>query len=173
VPALALQSEYGFAPQPYFVASCSSFEPCPVPAGSPLALPNLDAAPNPNREEATGFDAWQKAAVDAMVIVPRASTHLIYTDSPPVLPASVNGQGMASYYVQAWLNKFLKHDPAAGTALLASTITYLGPDQSGQWVRHTFNRDDNLSFYFCSGFEFNQSGRATFVDDDLIHDGCS
>ncbi len=33
VPALALQSEYGFAPQPYFVASCSSFEPCPAAPG--------------------------------------------------------------------------------------------------------------------------------------------
>jgi dienelactone hydrolase len=173
VPALALQSEYGFAPQPYFVASCSSFEPCPAAPGSPLTLPDLKAAPNPNREEDTGFDVWQKAGVDSMVIVPRASTHLIYTDSPPVLPASVNGQGMASYYVQAWLAKYLKHDASAGVALLSPTINYLGPNQSGQWVMHTFNRDDNLSFYFCSGYQFNLPGNQKFVDDDITHDGCS
>jgi pimeloyl-ACP methyl ester carboxylesterase len=166
VPALALQSEYGFAPQPYFVANCSSFEPCLT------GVPNLAKAPDPNREEDTGFDIWRKAHVDSMVIVPRASTHLIYTDSPPVLPASVNGQGMASYYVQAWLDKYLKHNAGAGYALLSPTIRYLGPNLNGQWSMHTFNRDDNLSFYFCSGYEFNLAGGATFANGDIIDDGC-
>jgi pimeloyl-ACP methyl ester carboxylesterase len=167
VPALALQSEYGFEPQPYFVADCSSFEPC-LDGGL-----HLNAPPDPNREEDTGFDAWRAAHVDSMIIVPRASTHLIYTDSPPVLPATVNGQQMASYYVQAWLDKYLKHDPAAGFALLSPTIRYFGPDQDGQWTMHTFGRDANLSFYFCSGYEFNLAGGKTFADPDIIGDGCS
>ncbi len=128
VPALAIQSEYGFAPQPYFEASCSSFEPCQAAPGGTLAV-NLDAAPNPNREEDTGFNIWNAAGVDSMLVVPRASTHLIYTDSPPVLPASVNGSAMASYYVQVWLDKYLKHDPAAGAALLSPTIRYIGPER--------------------------------------------
>jgi hypothetical protein len=136
-------------------------------------LPDLDQAPNPNREEATGFDVWQAAHVDSMVIVPRASTHLIYTDAPPVLPATVSGQEMASYYVQAWLDKYLKHDPAAGYALLSPTIQYFGPNQNGAWSMHTLDRDANLSFYFCSGYEFNLPGGQTFVNDDLIDDGCS
>jgi len=172
VPALAIQSEYGFAPQPYFEASCSSFEPCPAAPGGTLAV-NLDQAPNPNREEDTGFDIWNADNVDSMLIVPRASTHLIYTDSPPVLPASLNGSAMASYYVQAWLDKYLKHDPNAGEELLSPVIHYIGPSLSGQWVQQTFDRDNNLSFYFCSGFEFNLSGGRKFRDVDLIHDGCS
>ncbi|HEY1828045.1 MAG TPA: hypothetical protein VGF87_08495 [Acidimicrobiales bacterium] len=166
VPALALQSEYGFAPQPYFVADCSSFEPC-LTGGL-----HLNEAPDPNREEATGFDVWRAAHIDSMVIVPRASTHLIYTDSPPVLPATVLGQQMAGFYIEAWLDKYLKHDPSAGYALLSPVIRYFGPDQDGQWTMHTFDRDPNLSFYFCSGYAFNLPGGATFADGDLIGDGC-
>jgi hypothetical protein len=170
VPALALQAEYGFAPQPYFEASCSSFEPCPAAPGGTIGLP-LDKAPDPNREEATGFNAWRKAGIDSMVIVPRASTHLNFTDSPPVLPASLTGSGMISYYTQAWLAKYLKHDPNAGYQLLSPTIRYIGPT-TGQWVHQTINRDDNLSFYFCSGYQFNLPGGRTFADPDIIGDGC-
>ncbi len=172
VPALAIQSEYGFEPQPYFEAGCSSFEPCPAAPGGTVAPPDLDKAPNPGREEETGFDTWLKAGVDSTVIVPRASTHLIYTNSPPVLPATIDGMEMASYYVQAWLNKYLKHDPGAGYALLSPLIHYIGPDQDGRWAMHTFNRDDNLSFYFCSGYEFNPPQGKKFADLDIIHDGC-
>jgi hypothetical protein len=172
VPALALQSEYGFEPQPYFEASCSSFEPCPAAPGGTLAV-QLDKAPDPNREEATGFDTWREAGVDSMLIVPRASTHVIYSDSPPVLPASLLGSAMASYYVQAWLAKYLQHNPDAGYQLLSPTINYIGPNATGKWEKESFNRDDNLSFYFCSGFQFNGSGGRTFTDIDLIHDGCS
>jgi hypothetical protein len=57
--------------------------------------------------------------------------------------------------------------------LLSPTIHYIGPDQDGQWAMHIFNRDDNLSFYFCSGYEFNLPGGRTFEDGDIIHDGCS
>jgi hypothetical protein len=172
VPALAVQSEYGFEPQPYFEAGCSSFEPCPAAPGGTLAPPDLDQAPDPAREEETGFDTWLKAGVDSMVIVPRASTHLIYTDSPPVLPATIDGMDMASYYVQAWLDKYLKHDPGAGNTLLSPLIHYIGPDQDGRWVMQTFNRDDNLSFYFCSGYEFNLPSGKKFADLDITHDGC-
>ena len=54
-----------------------------------------------------------------MVIVPRASTHLEYTDIAYVLPASRYGQAVASIYTQAWLAKYLQHDPAADDVLLA------------------------------------------------------
>ena len=50
VPALAVQSEYGFNVQPYWTANNSSFSPTP---GSP------DKAPDPQREEKTGFDGWR------------------------------------------------------------------------------------------------------------------
>jgi len=173
VPALALQAEYGFEPQPYWEASCSSFEPCPAAPGGTIGAPQLDQAPDPNREEDTGFNIWRRAHIDSMVMVPRASTHLIFSDSPPILPASLYGQDIASYYVQAWLDKYLKHETSANYALLSPTIRYIGPDQSGHWEHYTFDRDDNLSFYFCSGYQFNLPDGKKFADLDITHDGCT
>ncbi|MHB8439151.1 MAG: alpha/beta hydrolase family protein [Acidimicrobiales bacterium] len=172
VPTLGVQSEYGFEPQPYFEASCSSFEPCPAAPGGTVGAPQLHKAPDPNREEATGFDAFVKAGVDSMVVVPRASTHLDYTDEPPVLPASAWGQAMASYYVQAWLDKYLKNDPTADSRLLSPTIDYLEPVGNGVWRPVTIDRDSHLSFYFCSGYAFHLADGQLASDTDIVHDGC-
>ena len=98
VPALGLQSEYGFNVAPYWAMGIT-----PSPK-------DPSQAPDPKREEKTGFDGWRKAGVDSMVIVPRASTHLEYTDINFALPASRYGQDVASHYTQAWLDKYLKHD---------------------------------------------------------------
>ncbi|HVV76395.1 MAG TPA: hypothetical protein VHC43_10195 [Mycobacteriales bacterium] len=158
VPTLGVQAEYGFEPQPYFLADCSSFEPCP---GSP------EAAPDPNREEATGFDTWRAKGVDSAVIVPRASTHLDFTDLPPILPASVTGQAMTSYYVQAWLALYLQHRPQAARAMTSTTIRYLMPGPHDTRRLISFDRNSHLSFYFCSGFSF-----MTTHEADLTHAGC-
>jgi pimeloyl-ACP methyl ester carboxylesterase len=163
VPTLGIQAEYGFEPQPYFLANCSSFEPCP---GS------LSQAPDPNREEATGFDTWRSAGVDSAVIVPRASTHLDFTDTPPILPSSVLGQAMTSYYVQAWLGEYLQHDTWANSALTSGTIRYLMPGPGDSRHMATFSRNSNLSFYFCSGFAFSLSDGVHVSDGDLTGDGC-
>jgi dienelactone hydrolase len=173
VPTLGVQSEYGFEPQPYWEASCSSFEPCPAAPGGSVSVPDVDRAPDPNREEATGFDTWVADGVDSMVIVPRASTHLDYTDEPPVLPASQWGQAMASYYAQAWLDKYLKHEPGADQALLGSSFEYLEPVGHGVWRPITIDRDADLSFYFCSGYDVHLAGGAVAKDLDIVHDGCS
>src|SRR3954464_3321204 len=100
VPALAIQSEYGFNVDPYWMSGGSSIAPQPQAP---------DQAPNPKREQLTGFDAWRKAGIDTMLIVPRASTHLEYTDIAYALPASRYGQDVASYYTQAWLDRYMKH----------------------------------------------------------------
>src|SRR4051794_14992566 len=110
VPALAVQSEYGFNVQPYWMASASSFTPQPSPP---------DQAPDPKREIKTGFDAWRKAGIDTMLVVPRASTHLEYTDIAYVLPASRYGQDLTSVYVQAWLDRYLKHEGEPAPAVKA------------------------------------------------------
>src|SRR3954449_4862557 len=89
VPALGVQSEYGFNVQPYWAANGSSFTPQPGPP---------DQRPDPQREEKTGFAAWRKAGVDSMVVVPRASTPLDYTDIALVPPASRYGQDLTSVY---------------------------------------------------------------------------
>jgi hypothetical protein len=161
VPGLGVQSEYGFNVAPYF-ANSGLFSP--APPTSP------DQAPDPNREEKTGFDGWKTAGVDSMVIVPRASTHLEYTDISYVLPASRYGQDVASHYAQAWLGTYVKHDPAAAGALLATSFSYLEPTSSG-WRPVALNRADRLSLYFCSGYDFRTAtGRA--LNDDIAGVGC-
>jgi dienelactone hydrolase len=143
VPALAVQSEYGFGVNPYWMSGGSSLQPQPQ---SP------DQAPNPQREQLTGFDAWRKAGKDTMLIVPRASTHLEYTDIAYALPASRYGQDFASYYVQAWLGHYLKHRSAR--PLFATTMKYLEPVGVGKWAPIMLDRAKQLSFYYCSGWSF-------------------
>lgn len=141
VPALAIQSEY-------------FFEPTPAPE-----------QPDPGRERATGYDAWQRAGVDAMLVVPRASTHLEYTDIPLVLPASRYGQALTSVYVQRWLDRYLKHRSAA--PLLDPTFRYLEPTGGGAWEPVRLDRDENLSIYYCSAYSF--AGKS---DNDITDVGC-
>jgi hypothetical protein len=145
VPALGVQSEYGFNVEPYWMMGASSVSPSP---SSP------QQGPDPKREEGTGFTAWRKAGIDSMVVVPRASTHLEYTDINYALPASRYGQDVASHYVQAWLDRYLKHDRGAERRLLATRFGYLEPVGQGRWAPVGLNRADRLSFYFCSGYAF-------------------
>jgi len=149
VPALGVQSEYGFNVAPYWMLGGSSLAPEPT---SPTQ------APDPKREQASGFDPWREAGVDSMVIVPRASTHLEYTDIPYVLPASRYGQDVASHYVQAWLDKYLKHRRGADRRLLAERFDYLEPAAGGEWESVALERAERLSFYFCSGYAFHTAG---------------
>ena len=143
VPALAVQSEYGFTVSPYWMSGGSSLMPQPS---------SFTERPDPKREQLTGFDAWRKAGVDTMLVVPRASTHLEYTDIPYALPASRYGQDFTSYYVQGWLDRYLKHRSAA--PLLAASMKYLEPKAVGKWAPVTLERAKQLSFYYCSGWDF-------------------
>ncbi|MCP6445943.1 hypothetical protein NL461_26680, partial [Klebsiella pneumoniae] len=78
--------------------------------------------PSPTREKETGFDAWRSAGVDSLLVVPRASTHLEYTDIPLALPASRWGQALTSAYTQRWLDHYLKNKPLR--PLLAERFRY-------------------------------------------------
>ncbi|MCW2544451.1 MAG: hypothetical protein JWM40_2003, partial [Frankiales bacterium] len=159
VPSLGVQSEYGFNVYPYVLAHGSSIAPSP---GSP------SEAPDPGREKASGFKAWQKAHVDSMVIVPRASTHLEYTDISFALPASRYGQDVASHYAQAWFDKYLKHDRTADARLLATSFRYLEPVDVGVWKPVTLKRAERLSFYYCSAYAM----RSTGTNNDIAKVGC-
>jgi len=164
VPGLGIQSEYGFNVEPYWMMGESSFSGRP---GDP------SKAPDPRREEKTGFDAWRKAGVDSMVIVPRASTHLEYTDINYALPASRYGQDVSSYYVQAWLDKYLRHQRSADARLRATHLRYVEPKIGGSWGPVTLNRPDRLSFYFCSGYAFRTlTGRRVANSDIGRVGGC-
>jgi hypothetical protein len=158
IPALAIQSEYGFNVVPYWMMHGSSFAGRPGPP---------DQAPEPQREESTGFDGWRKAGVDTMLVVPRASTHLEYTDINFALPASRYGQDVASYYTQAWLDKYLKHQSSADARLRATRFRYLEPTNQGSWQPVTLNRADRLSFYFCSGWAFRGANGRRYDSTDL------
>ena len=159
VPALALQAEYGFTVTPWFLSGGSSLVPSASPEG-----------PDPRRERASGYDAWAKAGIDSMLVVPRASTHLEWTDIPLVLPASRWGQALSSVYVQTWLDRYLKHrrDDAA---LLAKRFTYLEPRGGGVWKPVTLRRDPLLSFYYCSAYRL-ETPTGVRRDDDVTDLGC-
>jgi dienelactone hydrolase len=159
VPALAVQSEYGFTVSPWLLSGGSSLNPEPSPDG-----------PDPMRERASGYDAWRAAGVDSMLVVPRASTHLEYTDIPLVLPASRYGQDLTSVYVQRWLDRYLKHRDNTG-ALLGSSFRYLEPTGDGRWSPVRLHRDDLLSFYYCSAYGIHTpDGLAR--DGDVADVGC-
>ena len=159
VPALAIQSEYGFTVSPWFLSGGSSLTPEPSPDG-----------PDPMRERATGYDAWRKAGVDSMLVVPRASTHLEYTDIPLVLPASRYGQALSSVYVQAWLDRYLKHRDNTD-ALLGKRFRYLEPAGAGRWAPVTLQRDPLLSFYYCSAYGVTTPTRVR-ESGDITDVGC-
>lgn len=159
VPALGIQSEYGFTVTPWQLSGGSSIVPAPSPQG-----------PDPHRERATGFDGWSAAGLESMVVVPRASTHLEYTDIPLVLPASRYGQALSSVYTQAWLGHYLKGDTGAG-ALLAPRFRYLEPVGRGRWAPVSLTRDDLLSTRYCSAYRLVVNG-AVRSDGDVVDVGC-
>ena len=161
MPALAIQSEYFLNPLPYFASGGSG----PVPSGSPKG-------PDPMRERSSGFDAWAAAGVDSMLVVPRASTHLEYTDIPLVLPASRYGQDLTSAYVQLWLDKYLKHvDNDA--QLLGTSFSYLEPRGKGVWAPVTLDRADALSIYYCSAYDLVSHGSEVRNPDIAGVGGCT
>ena len=159
VPALAVQSEYGFTVSPWWLSGGSSLDPQPSPDG-----------PDPMRERATGYDAWRAAGVDAMLVVPRASTHLEYTDIPLVLPASRYGQDLTSVYLQRWVDRYLKHRDNT-RALLADTFRYLEPTGGGAWSPARLERTDLLSFYYCSAYAVH-TPHGLVADGDVTGVGC-
>ena len=157
-----MQSEYGFNVAPYF-ANSGLF--------NPAASTSPTQAPDPAREEKTGYDGWKAAGVDSMVIVPRASTHLEYTDISYVLPASRYGQDVASHYAQAWLDKYLQARPGRGRRAARDVVPLPRADRTGGWQPVTLNRADRLSFYFCSGYDLaTATGRQR--NDDIAGVGC-
>ncbi|WP_435741915.1 alpha/beta hydrolase [Nocardioides sp. SYSU DS0663] len=161
VPALAVQSEYGFTVTPWFLSAGSSIAPAPSPDG-----------PDPRRERQAGYDAWRAAGLDAMLVVPRASTHLEYTDIPLVLPASRHGQALTSVYVQRWLDRYLKHR-GGPRALVRERFRYLEPTADGGRRAVLLSRDPMLSFYYCSAYSLARAGGGSrLADGDVTDAGC-
>lgn len=159
VPALGLQAEYGFTVTPWFLSGTSSINPTPSPEG-----------PDPRRERASGWDAWRARGLESMVVVPRTSTHLEFTDIPLVLPASRYGQALSSAYTQAWLGHYLRGDTGA-SRLLTDRFRYLEPVGNGRWEEIDLVTGDLLSSRYCSAYRLRVAGR-TRTDGDITDVGC-
>ncbi len=159
VPALGIQAEYGFSVTPWFLSGSSSITPSPSPD-----------RPDPHRERATGWDVWRAHGLESMVVVPRSSTHLEFTDIPLVLPASRWGQALSSVSTQAWLGHYLKGDTGAGR-LLADRFRYLEPVGHGRWEQVRLSTADLLSTRYCSAYRLRVDGRVR-TDGDVTGAGC-
>ena len=158
VPALGMQAEYGFTVTPWQLSGGSSLIPLPRLGG-----------PDPRRERATGFDRWRKAGVDSMVLVPRSSTHLDFTDIPLILPASRYGQALSSAMTQRWLSHYLGGKGI--NPLLKRRLSYLEPQGNGRWKPITLDRKTLSSSRYCSAYAV-RSGRKRKVDLDWTGVGC-
>lgn len=143
VPALGVHAEYGFTVAPAIL-------------GANSLTPGLSLKDDPQRELKPGYQSWTVAGQDTMVVVPRSSTHLDFTDIPLVLPASRYGQALTSVFTQAWLARWLKGAPVA--PLLASTFRYLEPTGNGVWTPITLDRSGLLSRRFCSAYRLTDGG---------------
>ena len=105
-----------------------------------------------------------------MLVVPRASTHLEWTDIPLVLPASRYGQALSSVYVQAWLDRYLKHRDNTDV-LLGKRFRYLEPTGDSVWAPVTLDRDSLLSFYYCSAYGI-RTLQGVAANGDVAGVGC-
>ncbi len=97
VPALGINSEYFFNPEP------TSFPPDP-------------------QSKAQAYQQLTAAGADAMQIGLRSSMHLEYSYVPYILPASRLGERVAFYYSLAWFDRYLRGSRAAYDRLIATTF---------------------------------------------------
>jgi len=163
-PAMGINSEYFFNPQP------------------------MQAAPDPHADDAA-FRQLRAAGVDTMQVALRGSTHLEYSYVPYILPASRLGERVAFYYTLAWFDRYLRGDRSATERLTAtrfdksSDVHSIGagpfdPQQAAAAgnveagnTPPTINGmpvADRLSFYYLSGYSL-EHGR--LACQDLRH-GC-
>lgn len=77
-----------------------------------------------------------------------------------MLPASRYGQALTSVYVQAFLDRYLKHR-GSDASLVGTSFRYLEPRGKGVWSPITLARDANLSFYYCSAYSIHSGPSAS------------
>ncbi len=94
-PALGINSEYFFNPQP------------------------MQSPPDPHAHDGA-FRQLAAAGVDTMQVALRASTHLEYAYVPYILPASRLGERVAFYYTLAWFDRYLRGERQALDRLVAT-----------------------------------------------------
>src|SRR4051794_11631302 len=153
VPALGIHSEYFFNPE------------------------SMSAPPDPHAQDAA-YQQLTAAGTDSMVVQLRSSTHLEYTYVPYILPASRLGERVAFYYTRAWLDRYVKGDPAAFHRLAASRFdssadasstgagTYEAPLDNVPYKIKDLPVPDRMSIYYESEYSLRRpsGGRAVCLD---------
>ncbi|WP_338773662.1 hypothetical protein V7968_19225 [Nocardia vulneris] len=73
----------------------------------------------PDRQAKSGVSlSFSQAGVDSGAVIIRGGNHFDASDATGILPASLRGIDMGSWFVTAWFDKYLKHDPAADDRLI-------------------------------------------------------
>jgi len=150
VPALGMSADYYVNPQPY------TEDPPPLDKGQ-------------------AFAAYRAAGVDAMELVLRGATHFEWSYAPG-LPATLRGIDLATWYSQAWFDRYLK-GPRHPVVRRAATRRLLSDrwrhDPRGKAV--DLQGDGNLfSFYYRSQFALHarRHGRRRLVKCGDLRRGC-
>jgi dienelactone hydrolase len=143
-PALGISSDYLLTPEPYV-------EP-----------------PDPGAKEQASLAA-SKAGVDSGAIMIRGGTHYEFADYPSgVIPATLRGIDIGSWYTTAWFDKYLKHERSADARLLTGRWR---DDAAGGAVDPS--HDPNLySYHYHSRLDIHLSDGHVF-DCENLRAGCA
>jgi dienelactone hydrolase len=144
-PALGISADYGLPPTPN------------------------TSLPDPTFKE-TESVAYSKAGVDSGEIVIRGGSHLDFSFIPnQAFGASLRGPDITDWYLTAWFDRYLKHDPGAQNRLLSERWRD-DPVEAGVDPNHDGNA---FSFYYYSRLDIGRGGTGggRFDCEDL-RDGC-
>ncbi len=143
-PALGISSDYLLTPEPYV------------------------EAPDPQAKEEASLAA-SKAGVDSGEIIIRGGTHLDFTDLPTgLIPATLRGIDMVSWYTTAWFDKYLKHEQSANARLLSGRWR----DDAAAGAVDPSHDPDLFSYLYLSRLEIHLSHGRVF-DCENLRNGCS
>ncbi len=147
VPALAVQSEYGFTVTPWFMSGGSSLTPA---AAARTARTRCASGP-PGTTRGAG-----RASTRCSSYPGRRRTWSTPTSRSCCRPAATARTSPASTCSAGWP---LPQAPPA-RPLLARSFRYLEPVGNDEWKPVRLHRDQLLSFYYCSAYGFHTGGAA-------------
>ncbi len=140
-PALGMSADYYEAPQPY-------------------------SADPPPYDKDKGFTAYRHAGQDAMEVIIRGGTHYEWSYAPG-LPATLRGIDMATWYAQAWFDRYLKHSGGAARRLLSDRWR----DDPAEGAVDPSADPDLYSFYYRSQLSIHAHGHLVQCAD--LRAGCA
>lgn len=106
---------------------------------------------------------YSQRGLDTASIVIAGGTHSEYVDAP-VVPATLRGIDLVTWYTTAWFSKYLKHDPKADAMLL--TTRWRNDAQAG-----AVGSANMFSWHYRSRLDIHLSNGQKFTCEDL-HKGC-